>query len=88
MPKVKVIYKYLGDNYEAFTRKLVNTSNSKDGDVLTCKVCHKVWQRDANAARNMMMMISEVIWSVEGIWLILKPKKKSNIIATASTIAF
>ncbi|KAI7893655.1 uncharacterized protein EV154DRAFT_479179 [Mucor mucedo] len=37
----------------------------KGSGVLCCQKCEKVWQRDVNAARN-IMIISKAIWSDEG----------------------
>ncbi|KAG1248749.1 hypothetical protein G6F65_019449 [Rhizopus arrhizus] len=45
--------------------KVVKTPGFKGKGVLSYSKCKKVWQRDLNAATN-MMMISEAVWMGEG----------------------
>lgn len=44
---------------------LSGISNVKGHSVLVCKTCNTLWQRDVNAAKN-MMKISLSIWKGEG----------------------
>lgn len=66
--------------------KIINTKKFKGSGVLVCNKCPKVWQRDVNAANN-MMKISEAIWSGEGRPEVFKPKKKKSI-AVINTVFF
>ena len=45
--------------------KVVKTPGFRGNSVLTCSKCSKVWQRDVNAAAN-MMAISKSVWMGEG----------------------
>ncbi|CEG78374.1 hypothetical protein RMATCC62417_12992 [Rhizopus microsporus] len=56
---------------------IINTSGFKGCSVLNCKQCRKVWQRDINAANN-MMMISETIWSGKERSDVFKPAKAQS----------
>lgn len=49
----------------SYKLEVVKTPGFKGNSVLTCSVCNKVWQRDVNAATN-MMAISKAVWTGEG----------------------
>ncbi|KAG1139784.1 hypothetical protein G6F37_009494 [Rhizopus arrhizus] len=53
---------------------VVKTPDFKGKGVLSCSKCKKVWQRDVNAATN-MMTISEAVRMGEGRPEVFKPKK-------------
>ncbi|KAI7864089.1 uncharacterized protein EV154DRAFT_488962 [Mucor mucedo] len=57
--------------------KVIKTPGFKGSKVLCCQKCEKVWQRDVNAARN-MMIISKAIWLGEGRPEVSKLKKLNN----------
>ncbi|KAG1158870.1 hypothetical protein G6F37_005402 [Rhizopus arrhizus] len=57
--------------------KVVKTPGFKGKGVLSCSKCKKVWQRDVNAATN-MMTISEAVWMGEGRPEVFKPKKNDG----------
>jgi transposase len=57
--------------------KLMKAPGFKECGVFTCSSCGKVWQRDVNAARN-MMTISKAVWGGEGRPKVFLPKKKGK----------
>ncbi|KAG1050437.1 hypothetical protein G6F43_007287 [Rhizopus delemar] len=57
--------------------KVVKTPGFKGKDVIRCSKNKKVWQRDANAATN-MMTISKAVWMGEGRPEVFKPKKNDD----------
>lgn len=57
--------------------KVINTPKFKGKSVLACSECKKVWQRDINAATN-MMTISKAVWMGEGRPAVFKRGKNNG----------
>lgn len=57
--------------------KIITSKSFKGVGVVSCKECHKLWQRDSNAANN-MMTISKSIWSGEGRPLVFTPQRNQS----------
>ncbi|KAI8970448.1 hypothetical protein BDF20DRAFT_880433, partial [Mycotypha africana] len=58
--------------------QIVDTPGFKGTGVLHCKQCLKLWQRDINAAIN-MMTISQAVWSGAGRPDVFKPAKNKKV---------
>ncbi|KAI8984506.1 hypothetical protein BDF20DRAFT_860332, partial [Mycotypha africana] len=58
--------------------QIVDTPGFKGTGVLHCKQCLKLWQRDVNAAIN-MMTISRAVWYGAGGPDVFHPAKKKNV---------
>lgn len=57
--------------------KVLSAPGFKGVGVVDCKKCRKLWQRDINAAIN-MMTISKEVWSGQGRRDVFKPKKRER----------
>ena len=59
-----------------FEDSLKKVDGVKDHSVLGCQNCKTLWQRDINAAKN-MLLISSLIWSGYGRPEVFSPKARS-----------
>lgn len=54
--------------------RIISSKTFRGVGVVSCSQCSKLWQRDSNAANN-MMTISKSIWSGQGRPPMFSPKK-------------